>query len=180
MGVRGFVEAFNQYRSRLPYFSESVPESLNLWGDTMKRSQGNALELVLPTKVSPDQFSEVDDLLVEIGSPIGVPDRKTSFTIGQGEGSISSPIELSSEQYNRLLEIYGKETPAKQSVLDTMKMPGFERLPLDQKQKTVQKIHSQFMSFAKQKLMAEYPEIQDKIMDIGEARQSYGIYYKPD
>ena len=180
MGVRGFVEAFNQYRSRLPYFSEFVPESLNLWGDTMKRSQGNALELVLPTKVSPDQFSEVDDLLVEIGSPIGVPDRKTSFTIGQGEGSISSPIELSSEQYNRLLEIYGKETPAKQSVLDTMKMPGFERLPLDQKQKTVQKIHSQFMSFAKQKLMAEYPEIQDKIMDIGEARQSYGIYYKPD
>ena len=180
MGVRGFVEAFNQYRSRLPYFSESVPESLNLWGDTMKRSQGNPFELILPTKVSPDQFSEVDDLLVEIGSPIGVPDRKTSFTVGQGEGSISSPIELAPEQYNRLLEIYGKETPAKQAILDTMNMPGFERLPLDQKQKTVQKIHSQFMSFAKQKLMAEYPEIQDKIMDIGEARQSYGIYYKPD
>lgn len=180
MAVRGFVEAFNQYRSRLPYFSNSVPDSLNLWGDTMKRSQGNPLELVLPTKVSPDQFSEVDDLLVEIGSPIGVPDRKTSFTLGQGEGSISSPIELAPEQYNRLLEIYGKETPAKQAVLDTMKMPGFDRLPLDQKQKMVQKIHSQFMTFAKQKLMAEYPEIQDKIMDIGEARQSYGIYYKPD
>ena len=180
MGVRGFVEAFNQYRSRLPYFSESVPEGLNLWGDTIKRSQGNPLEMVLPTKVSPDQFSEVDDLLVSIGSPIGVPDRKTSFTIGSGDDSISSPIELSPEQYNRLLSIYGKETPAKQAILDTMNMPGFDRLPLDQKQKLIQKMHSQFMSFAKKKLIVEYPEIQDKIMDIGEARQSYGIYYKPD
>jgi hypothetical protein len=180
MGVRGFVEAFNQYRSRLPYFSESVPNLLNLWGDTIKRSQGNPLELVLPTKVSPDQFSEVDDLLVGIGSPIGVPDRKTSFTIGSGDNSISSPIELSTEQYNRLLSIYGKETPAKQAILDTMNMPGFDRLPLDQKQKLVQKIHSQFMSFSKKKLLVEYPEIEDKIMSIGEARQSYGIYYKPD
>jgi len=180
MGVRGFVEAFNQYRSRLPYFSESVPEAMNLWGDTMKRSQGNPLELVLPTRVSPDQFSEVDDLLVEIGSPIGVPDRKTSFTLGEGEGSASAPVELSPEQYNRLLTIYGKETDAKQTILDTMTMPGFDLLPLDQKQKMVQKVHSKYMGFAKQKLMSEYPEIQDKIMDIGEARQSFGIYYKPD
>jgi hypothetical protein len=146
----------------------------------MKRSQGNPLELVLPTKVSPDQFSEVDDLLVEIGSPIGVPDRKTSFTLGEGEGSSSAPVELSPEQYNRLLTIYGKETDAKQTILDTMKMPGFDLLPLDQKQKMVQKVHSKYMGFAKQKLMSEYPEIQDKIMDIGEARQSFGIYYKPD
>jgi hypothetical protein len=180
MGVRGFVEAFNQYRSRLPYFSESVPEALNLWGDTMKRSQGSPLELVLPTRVSPDQFSEVDDLLVEIGSPIGVPDRKTSFTLGEGEGSASAPVELSPEQYNRLLTIYGKETDAKQTILNTMTMPGFDLLPLDQKQKMVQKVHSKYMGFAKQKLMSEYPEIQDKIMDIGEARQSFGIYYKPD
>ena len=180
MGVRGFVEAFNQYRSRLPYFSESVPDALNLWGDTMKRSQGNPLELVLPTRVSPDQFSEVDDRLVEIGSPIGVPDRKTSFTLGEGTGAMSAPIEMSPEQYNRLLTIYGKETSAKQTILDTMTMPGFDMLPLNQKQKMIQGVHSKFMSFAKRQLMSEYPEIQEKIMDIGEARESYGIYYKPD
>jgi hypothetical protein len=109
-----------------------------------------------------------------------VPDRKTSFTLGEGEGSASAPVELSPEQYNRLLTIYGKETDAKQTILDTMTMPGFDLLPLDQKQKMVQKVHSKYMGFAKQKLMSEYPEIQDKIMDIGEARQSFGIYYKPD
>ena len=87
---------------------------------------------------------------------------------------------MSPEQYNRLLTIYGKETPAKQTILDTMKMPGFERLPLNQKQKMIQSVHSKFMSFAKRQLMLEFPEIQDKIMEVDEARQSYGIYYKPD
>lgn len=179
MGIRGFVEAFNNYRSRLPYFSESVPEALNLWGEPQKRSQGNPLELVLPTRVSPEQFSEVDDLLVEIGSPIGVPDRKTSFTLG-GEGGISAPVELGPEQYNRLLAIYGQETPAKTEILNTMKMPGFDLLSLDNKQKTVQKVHSKFMQFAKSQLMQEYPDIQEKIMETEDGRKAYGIYYKPN
>lgn len=180
MGVRGFVEAFNQYRSRLPYFSNSMPDGLNLWGEPVKRSQGNALELVLPTRVSPEQFSEVDDLLVQIQSPIGVPDRKTSFTIGEGDNAISSSVELSSEQYNRLLTIYGQETTAKQTILDTMKMPGFDLLRLDDQQKHVQKIHSEFMNFAKRKLMQEYPEIQSKVVETHELQGERGIYYKPD
>jgi len=61
-----------------------------------------------------------------------------------------------------------------------MTMPGFDMLPLNQKQKMIQGVHSKFMGFAKRQLMSEYPEIQEKIMDIGEARESYGIYYKPD
>jgi hypothetical protein len=109
-----------------------------------------------------------------------VPDRKTSFTLGEGAGSMSSPIELSPQQYNRLLTIYGKETASKQTILDTMQMPGYDLLPLDQKQKMIQGVHSKFMSFAKRQLMSEFPEIQDKIIEVGEARQSYGIYYKPD
>jgi hypothetical protein len=180
MGIRGLVESFNQYRSRLPYFSNSVPEDLNLWGEPQKRSQGNALELVLPTKVSPEQFSEVDDLLVEIQSPIGVPDRKTSFTVGQGDSATSTTVELTPEQRNRLLTIYGQETDAKETILQTMKMPGYDMLRLDDKQKIVQKVHSQFMNMAKRQLMIEYPEIQDKVLETKELQGERGIYYKPD
>jgi hypothetical protein len=180
MGVRGFVESFNQYRSRLPEYSESMVEDLNLWGDAQKRSQGNPFELISPTKVSSEQFSEVDDLLVEIQSPIGVPDRKTSFTVGQGDGAMSTTIELSPEQRNRLLTIYGKETDAKDAILQTMKMPGYDMLRLDDKQKIVQKVHSEYMNRAKRQLMMEYPEIQDKIIETKELQGERGIYYKPD
>jgi hypothetical protein len=168
MGVRGFVEAFNRYRSRLPYFSEALPEQLNLWGDPVLQSRGNPLEIVLPTKVSPAQFSEVDDALVRLGSPVGMPERKL-----QG-------VEMDAVQYNRLLTIYGKEMPAKDAILQTILTPGFDLMTLDDQQKTIQRVHSQFMDMAKKQLLQEDPTLQIKIDELEELRKANGLYYKPD
>jgi hypothetical protein len=167
MGVRGFVEAFNKYRNRLPYANENLPEQLNLWGDTSTQGQGKIYEMVLPTRVSPDKFSEVDDLLVQLGSPIGMPDRKMNG------------VELDAFQYNRLVTIYGKETPAKDEILKTMTMPGFDLLSLDDQQKTVQRVHSQYMDFAKKMLVAEDPILAAKMAEVEELRKAQGLYYKP-
>lgn len=168
MGVRGFAESFNKYRSRLPYFSNDVPESLNLWGDPIQQGRGMWYEMVLPTKVSPQQFSEVDDALVRIGSPVGMPERKVDG------------IEMSAQQYNRLLTIYGKELPAKDQILQTMQMPGFDLLSLDDQQKTVQRVHSHFMDLAKKQLKAEDPTLMLKVDELKELRKANGLYYKPD
>jgi hypothetical protein len=168
MGVRGFVEAFNKYKSRLPYFSADLPEALNLWGEPTKSGTGAAYELVLPTRVTPQQFSEVDDLLVRMGSPIGMPERKIDG------------VEMDAFQYNRLLTIYGKELPAKQEILGVMQTPGFDLLSLDDQQKTVQRVHSKFMDAARQQLKSEEPSLQAKIDELKELRKANGLYYKPD
>lgn len=168
MGVRGFVEAFNKYKSRLPYFSADLPEALNLWGDPTKSGTGAAYELVLPTRVTPQQFSEVDDALVRIGSPIGMPERKIDG------------VEMDAFQYNRLLTIYGKELPAKQEILNIMQTPGFDLLSLDDQQKTVQRVHSKFIDAARNLLKAEDPRLQIKIDELRELRKANGLYYKPD
>lgn len=168
MGVRGFVEAFNKYKSRLPYFSADLPESLNLWGDATKSGTGAAYELVLPTRVTPQQFSEVDDALVRMGSPIGMPERKIDG------------IEMDAFQYNRLLTIYGKELPSKTEILNIMQTPGFDLLSLDDQQKTVQRVHSKYMDAAKQQLKMEDPALQAKIDERQELRKANGLYYKPD
>jgi hypothetical protein len=167
MGVRGFVEAFNKYKSRLPYFSADLPEALNLWGDTTKSGTGAAYEMVLPTRVTPQQFSEVDDLLMRMGSPVGMPERKIDG------------VEMDAFQYNRLLTIYGKELPAKQEILNIMQTPGFDLLSLDDQQKTVQRVHSKFMDAAKNMLRSEEPGLQAKIDELKELRKSNGLYYKP-
>jgi hypothetical protein len=125
------------------------------------------LGMVLPTQVSPDKFSEVDDLLVRMGSPIGMPDRKMNG------------VELDAFQYNRLITIYGKETPAKDEILKTMTMPGFDLLSLDDQQKTVQRVHSQYMDFAKKMLVAEDPILAAKMAEVEELRKAQGLYYKP-
>ena len=168
MGVRGFMEAFNKYKSRLPYFSAELPEALNLWGEPTKSGTGAAYELVLPTRVTPQQFSEVDDALVRMGSPIGMPERKIDG------------VEMDAFQYNRLLTIYGKELPAKQEILNIMQTPGFDLLSLDDQQKTVQRVHSKFMDAARNMLKAEDPRLQVKIDELKELRKANGLYYKPD
>lgn len=168
MGVRGFVEAFNKYRSRLPYFNQALPESLNLWGDPIMQGQGKPWEIVLPTKVSPAQFSEVDDALVRLGSPVGMPERKVDG------------IEMEAAQYNRLLTIYGKELPSRTAILDTIKTPGFDLLPLDDQQKAIQSVHSKYMDAARRQLKAEDPTLSAKILGLDELRKANGLYYKPD
>jgi len=168
MGVRGFFEAFNKYKSRLPYFNADLPEALNLWGDATKSGTGAAYELVLPTKVTPQQFSEVDDALVRMGSPIGMPDRKIDG------------VEIDAMQYNRLLTIYGKELPSKAEILNIMQTPGFDLLSLDDQQKTVQRVHSKYMDVAKQQLKSEETGLQAKIDEMAELRKANGLYYKPD
>jgi len=167
MGVRGFVEAFNKYRSRLPYASEALPEQLNLWGDPILQSRGKPYELVLPTKVSPAQFSAVDDALVRIGSPVGMPERKL-------EG-----VEMDAFQYNRLLTIYGKELPSKEGLMEVINTPGFDLMSLDDQQKSVQRVHSRFMDVAKKQLLQEDPALKAKIDELQELRKANGLYYKP-
>jgi hypothetical protein len=168
MGVRGFVEAFNKYRSRLPYFNESLPEQLNLWGDPVLRGQGKPYEMVLPTRVSPVQFSEVDDALVRMGSPVGMPERKIDG------------VEMNAEQYNQLMSIYGKEFNAKQQLLDTIRMPGFDMLNLDDQQRYVQRVHSKLLDDARKTLIERDPALKAKIGDLQEARKAQGLFYKPD
>jgi len=168
MGVRGFIEAFNKYKSRLPYFSADLPETLNLWGDPTKSGTGAAYEMVLPTRVTPQQFSEVDDALVRLGSPLGMPDRKIDG------------VEIDAFQYNRLLTIYGKEMPSKEKILEKMQMPGFDLLSLDDQQISVQATHSKYMNAAKQQLKSEDTSLQAKIDELKELKKANGLYYKPD
>jgi hypothetical protein len=118
--------------------------------------------------VTPQQFSEVDDALVRMGSPIGMPERKIDG------------VEMDAFQYNRLLTIYGKELPAKQEILNIMQTPGFDLLSLDDQQKTVQRVHSKFMDAARNMLKAEDPRLQVKIDELKELRKANGLYYKPD
>lgn len=167
MGVRGFFEAFNKYKSRLPYFNADLPEALNLWGDATKSGTGAAYELVLPTKVTPQQFSEVDDALVRMGSPVGMPERKIDG------------VEMDAFEYNRLLTIYGKELPSKAEILNIMQTPGFDLMSLDDQQKTVQSVHSKYMDEAKRQLKVEQPRLQVKIDELQELRKANGLYYKP-
>jgi hypothetical protein len=166
MGVRGFMEAFNRYRSRLPGYNENLPERLNLWGDVIMSGQGKGYEMVLPTRVSPQQFSEVDDELVRLGSPIGMPSRKLS------------KVELDAYQYNQLITIYSQELNAKQVILDKIRSPGMDNLSLEGRQQQVQQTHSKLMAAAEEILKSRDLDLQEKIREFEVNQEAQGLYYK--
>lgn len=172
LAVRGFYEAFNNYRSRLPYMNDSLPNDLNMWGDMRTDGQGKGYEMILPTRVSPEQFSPADDILVRLGGPIGVK----SFNRIDG-------VELTGEQRNRFKEIYGKEVVVgglgvKDTIVEMANNPGFDLLPLDAQQKNIKNIHELFTAAAKDKLIMEMPEISQKIEKLKANREAFGLYYK--
>lgn len=172
LGVRGFVESFNRYRARLPYFNESLPDDLNMWGDARQEGQGKGYEMVLPTRVSPEQFSEADDILVRLGSPLSVK----SFDKVDG-------VELTATERNRFKELYGKGVVSagrdvKMAIVEMATTPGFDLLPLDQQQQNIKNVHEQYAKAAREMLKLENPELQMKIEKLKANREAFGIYYK--
>jgi hypothetical protein len=166
MGVKGFYEGLKKYQSRVPGMSDNVPVRLNLWGDPVQVGQGNAYELVLPTRISPGQFSPVDNALVQMGSPIGMPNRKVDG------------VELNADQYNSLITIYGKEFGAKQQLEAVIASPGFSIMTLDAQQSKVRQVHDTLMEAARKTLVSRDTELQGKIRQLQEKKRSFGLFYK--
>jgi len=128
--------------------------------------------MVLPTKVSPEQFSPADDVLVRLGSPLSVK----SFAKVDG-------VELNAKERNRFKEIYGKEIVVggmgiKEAIVEMANTPGFEMLPLDQQQENIKHIHEQYAKAAKQTLLMESPELVQRIEKLKANREAFGIYFK--
>lgn len=171
MGVKGFYEGLKKYMARVPGLSANLPPKLNLWGDPILQGQGKAYEMVLPTRVSPGQFSMTDDILVQLGSPIGMPQRKVNG------------VELDANQYNRLLTIYGKELKvngmdAKTAIYDMATSPGFNRQNLDDQQRLIRMVHDQYMEAARKTLVMEDPALQLKIQQMDMKKDAFGLFYK--
>lgn len=172
IGVKGFYEGLNKYASRIPALNALLPDDLNMWGDARQEGQGRIMETVLPTRVSPAQFSPADDVLVRLGSPLSIK----SFAKVDG-------VELNPVERNRFKEIYGKEVVVggmgiKDAIVQMANTPGFELIALDQQQENIKNIHEQYAKAAKQMLLMESPELVQRIEKLKANREAFGIYFK--
>lgn len=172
MGVRGFVEGFNRYQARLPYFNQSLPDDLNMWGEERTDGSGKVYEMFLPTRVSPEQFSEVDDVLVSLGSPLSI----RSFDKIDG-------VELTAEERNEFKRTYGKEIfsggmNVKDAIVARAYDPAFAQLTLDKQQGVVKKVHEDYIDAAKMVMLQKSPDLVMRIEKLKSNREAFGLYYK--
>ena len=99
--ARGWYEALNRAKSRIPFFNSDLPPKLNLWGETMKQCQNGAWCFISPIRVIESKYSPVDEEMVRLGLGLRMP-RRTQ-----------RGIELTSDQYNQMIidiNLYGEES----------------------------------------------------------------------
>jgi len=145
-GVKGFYEALNRYKSRIPFFNDDLPPRLNLWAEPVQSGQGKVYEMFFPTRVSTEQMSYVDSELVSIGSTISMPSRVMSLE--------NTKIELTPDQYNEFIGYYNAPLEeggltAKARFFELMTSEFYQNATIYQKQLITKKYHSDLMEKAR-------------------------------
>ena len=89
--ARGFYEALNRMKSRSPFFSDTVPPKLNLYGEPMKQCENGAWCFISPLRVTTTKGNVVDEEMVNLGLGVPMPTRT------------QRGVRLTSDQYNEML-----------------------------------------------------------------------------
>ena len=170
VGVKGFYEGYMRHLSRTPGLSSTVPPRLNRWGEVEQTiDPQNPILGLLGVRTTRSDWQPVDRVIASLGLPLGEPRR----TVSQD----GATVKLDTEQYNKMLTIYGKELKVdgrnvQQTIVFTAEQDWFKELPFVAKQKVIQQIDEKFMEIARQTLIQRTPSLQIKLK---EERRKKGI-----
>lgn len=94
--MRGFYTALQKAKARNPFFNDTLPPKLNLWGEPMTVGSGSGWEFVNPIRIKETKYSPVDAELQNLGGGITMPDRKPDGVL------------LNADQYNNFILFQSK------------------------------------------------------------------------
>lgn len=163
VGTKGFYEGYLRHLSRTPGLSANVPPRLNRWGEVEQTvDPQNPILGLLGVRTTRSDWQPVDRVIASLGLPLGEPRR----TVSQD----GATVKLDTEQFNKLLTIYGKELKVndrnvQDTIVFTAKQDWFKELPFATKQKVIQQIDEKFMEIARQTLIQRTPSLQIKLRE---------------
>jgi hypothetical protein len=173
VGLKGFYEAFNRYRSRVPGLSADLPPRLNRWAEPVEHGGGNWWEMVSPIRVKQGSQKEVDRIWMEVGLPLTMPSRFISFN--------DVRAELTPQQYNRMLTIYAQELTVngegvQEAIVKAATDPAFDRLDRAQQQTLLRSIDERYLEAARKMLLVEDVNLQINLERRRDRAGTFGLY----
>jgi hypothetical protein len=174
VGVKGFYEAWLRKQSRVPGLSASLPNRLNRWAETdLTLDPARPWLSNLGIRTNESKMQEVDRVLIALRMPLAMPPRAIEKN--------GARVKLDTDQYNRLLTIYAKETIIKgKGVQDALvaraKDPAFAMLDLDEQQTLIKEVDNDFMKRAREVLISEDINLQTKLESDAFKKGSSGLY----
>ena len=155
LGFRQWATVWNAFRESTPGLSKDLPPLRNLWGQPIKRGAGKWYELFNPFYISPKKFTPVENEIIRLDGPIGLPQRK----IGG--------VDLSPEEYSRFVELQGTMSvdgeSLKPSLLSVITSSEYGQMTDPEKADLLRNIHGDFLEAAKEQMRIEFPELEQRI-----------------
>lgn len=182
---REVYSMLDEFKSKIPGLSRTLPPRRNLWGDPVPSGHDPITNFISPVKIADEKHEPIDDEILKQGFNITMPDRQQTFK----NGSTSVPIDMAKhpEAYSRLLELSGNELkhPAwnmglkdllNSIVSGTHPLSGVYNLKSDGpeggKEVMIRDLISQYRDMAKKQVLDEFPEIQQEVGDKAEAKRA--------
>lgn len=102
---RAVYGMLDEWKSRIPGLSKTLPPSRDLWGEQVPSRGGPIESLLSPAQTRDVKHSAIDDEILKQGFNITTPTRNQSF----GEGGNSARIDMAKypEAFSRFLELSG-------------------------------------------------------------------------
>lgn len=174
VGVKGFYEAWLRKQSRVPGLSASLPNRLNRWAETdLTLDPARPWLSNLGIRTNESKMQEVDRVLIALRMPLAMPPRAIEKN--------GARVKLDTDQYNRLLTIYAKETiiggmGVQEALVARAKDPAFATLDLDDQQTLIKEVDNDFMKRAREVLISEDINLQTKLESDAFKKGSSGLY----
>ena len=144
----------NEYRSRVPGYSEDLPPRRDLWGREIDRASGIgwAFDLMSPIYQSADNPNTVDKAILDNRTPVSMPTQNI-----QG-------VKLTAEEHSRYVQLAGE--PAFDALKEVVSQAGFQNLssgPEGMQSEVIMNVINRFKKAAQMKMLAEFPDLRDRV-----------------
>ena len=148
----------DQIQSRIPGYSDDLPPRRNVWGEPIVLGGGWGPDMVSPIYTSNEKYSPIDDELLRLEAPMGMPRRAMNIH--------GVNIELDPQEYDDFIVAMNKtklsssNTTLKKTLDRLVKRKDYKSLPDEQKENMIRRHFTEAKMLAKEKTLEKHPELR--------------------
>ena len=158
IGLSQFYAFLNGWKESVPGLSGSLPAQHNYMGEEVKIGGDSWWEMINPFYVSPAKYAPLEDEMIFLGIPFGIP------------GKTLAGIPLNAEEHQRYIELQGAISipdgynfTQRDELQAHIASADYQDLTPEDRFADLRNIHRDYLDEAQDQLVLEYPELGLKI-----------------
>jgi hypothetical protein len=164
---RGFDRALQQARGRIPGESGELQPRLNIWGETVRPTEGGFLPLFWPFRMTSGRADALEDRLMALGGVLTMPDDKFPQT----------NVRMTAGQFNWIVRHMAGDQGAgtmREEMVALVEGPGFGMLDPKDQIAALRRIRETRLKAAREAALEEFPDLNRLVTRDREVRAVMG------